>query len=103
MSPPSKAAVLNGAAPLRLLALLIAMTALGPLSLNILVPALPGLVKKLASDLGTVQLTVSLYLVGLACAQLLMGPLSDRFGRRPVALVGLSHTTLSSIVGIAAA
>ena len=103
MSPSSKAVELNGAAPWRLLALLIAMTALGPLSLNILVPALPGLVKTLATDLGTVQLTVSLYLVGLACSQLLMGPLSDRFGRRPVALVGLCLTALSSIVGIAAA
>jgi DHA1 family bicyclomycin/chloramphenicol resistance-like MFS transporter len=103
VSTSSKAFARNGAAPLRLLALLIAMTALGPLSLNILVPALPGLVKTLATDLGTVQLTVSLYLVGLACSQLLMGPLSDRFGRRPVALVGLCLTALSSIAGIAAA
>jgi MFS transporter, DHA1 family, multidrug resistance protein len=91
------------AAPYRLLALLIAMTALGPLSLNILIPALPGLVKRLATDLGTVQLTVSLYLVGLASAQLVLGPLSDRFGRRPVVLAGLTLTALSSVVGIAAA
>ncbi len=91
------------AAPLRLLALLIAMTALGPLSLNILIPALPGLVKRLTTDLGTVQLTVSLYLVGLATSQLALGPLSDRFGRRPVVLAGLALTALSSIVGIAAA
>ena len=91
------------AAPFWLLALLIAMTALGPLSLNILIPALPGLVTKLATDLGTVQLTVSLYLVGLAASQLVLGPLSDRFGRRPVVLAGLTLTALSSIVGIAAA
>jgi DHA1 family bicyclomycin/chloramphenicol resistance-like MFS transporter len=91
------------AAPVPLLVLLMAMTAIGPLSLNILIPALPGLVVTLGTDLGTVQLTVSLYLVGLAASQLVLGPLSDRFGRRPVVLAGLSLTALSSIVGIAAA
>ena len=104
MSPKDSAEIKSArAAPFRLLALLIAMTALGPLSLNILIPALPGLVTRLATDLGTVQLTVSLYLVGLASAQLVLGPLSDRFGRRPVVLAGLTLTALSSIVGIAAA
>ena len=49
--------------PWRLLALLMAMTAIGPATLNILVPALPGLVTRLASDTGTVQLTLSLYLL----------------------------------------
>ena len=47
-------------------------------------PAIPGLVAKFATDPATVQLTVSLYLLGLAVAQLVFGPLSDRFGRRPV-------------------
>ena len=51
------------ATPWRLLALLMAMTAIGPATLNILVPALPGLVTRLASDTGTVQLTLSLYLL----------------------------------------
>ena len=52
--------------PRRLLPLLMAMTAIGPATLNILVPALPGLVTRLASDAGTVQLTLSLYLLSLA-------------------------------------
>ncbi|MGC2827465.1 MAG: hypothetical protein WA322_25095 [Pseudolabrys sp.] len=73
------------ATPWRLLALPMAMTAIGPATLNILVPALPGLVGLLPSDAGTVQLTLSLNLL-MATAQLLLGPLSDRFGRRPVVM-----------------
>jgi DHA1 family bicyclomycin/chloramphenicol resistance-like MFS transporter len=88
--------------PWALLSLLMAMTAIGPMALNILVPALPRLVERLATDTGTVQLTVSLYLVSLASAQLVLGPLSDRFGRRPVVLAGLALTVLASAASIAA-
>lgn len=89
-------------APLRLLALLIAMTSIGPLSLTILVPALPGLAARTGADPEFAQLAVSLYLLGLAASQLVMGPLSDRFGRRPVVLAGLCLTVVSTIAGIAA-
>jgi MFS transporter, DHA1 family, multidrug resistance protein len=81
----------------RLIPLLIAMSAVGPLSLNILVPALPTLVAVFATDPGPIQLTISLYLVGLAVSQLALGPLSDRFGRRPVVLAGLALTAVASI------
>jgi len=90
------------ATPWRLLALLMAMTAIGPATLNIVVPALPGLVTRLASDTGTVQLMLSLYLLSLATAQLLLGPLSDRFGRRPVVLAGLALSVAASLAAIAA-
>ena len=89
--------------PWRLLALLIAMTGVGSLSLNILVPAIPSLVTKFAADPASVQLTVSLYLLGLAVAQLVFGPLSDRFGRRPVVLAGLALATIASTAAIFAA
>ena len=88
--------------PYRLLALLIAMTAIAPLSLNILAPALPGLIVSLGADAGTVQLTLSLYLLGMAVSQLVLGPLSDRFGRRPVMLVGLVLTVVASFAALAA-
>jgi DHA1 family bicyclomycin/chloramphenicol resistance-like MFS transporter len=89
--------------PLRLLALLIAMAGVSSLSLNILVPAIPGLAAKLAADPASVQLAVSLYLMGLAAAQLVFGPLADRFGRRPVVLAGLALATGASTAAIFAA
>jgi MFS transporter, DHA1 family, multidrug resistance protein len=79
------------------------MSGVGSLSLNLLVPALPGLVAKFAADPASVQLTVSLYILGLAVAQLLFGPLSDRFGRRPVVITGLAIATIASTAAVFAA
>lgn len=90
------------ATPWGLLTLLMAMTAIGPTALNIIVPALPKLTDIFAADAHTIQLAVSLFLVGLAVAQLVIGPLTDRFGRRPVALAGLIVTTLASLAAIVA-
>jgi MFS transporter, DHA1 family, multidrug resistance protein len=86
--------------PWGLLTLLMATTAIGPTSLNILVPAVPELSHQFGAPPATMQLTVSLFLIGLAFAQLVMGPLSDRFGRRPVMLAGLSLNVLASIMAI---
>lgn len=86
--------------PWGLLLLLMATTAIGPTSLNILVPAVPELSHQFGTPATTMQLTVSLFLIGLAVAQLVMGPLSDRFGRRPVMLGGLSLTVLASLMAI---
>src|SRR6516164_9712400 len=79
------------------------MAGISSLSLNILVPAIPGLATKFAADPASVQLAVSLYLMGLATAQLVFGPLSDRFGRRPVVLAGLALATMASTAAIFAA
>jgi DHA1 family bicyclomycin/chloramphenicol resistance-like MFS transporter len=48
-------------------------------------------------DISIAQMTVSLYMVGLACSQIIMGPLSDRFGRRPVLLGGLGLMVAASL------
>lgn len=90
------------ASPWRVLVVLIAMTAIGPMALNILTPAIPGLVATFGTDASAVQLTLSLYLLGLAASQLVMGPLSDRFGRRPVVLGGLTLAMVSSLAALAA-
>jgi DHA1 family bicyclomycin/chloramphenicol resistance-like MFS transporter len=87
----------------RLLALLIAMSGVSSVSLNILVPAIPSMAAKFVTDSASVALTVSLYLLGLAAAQLLLGPLSDRLGRRPVVLAGLAIAAVASTVAIFAA
>ena len=84
-------------APLWLLAL---VTFSGTLAMHIFVPALPIAAKNLGAGMGAMQMTVSLYIFGLAVGQLLYGPLADRFGRRPVLLFGLG---LYSVAGLAAA
>jgi MFS transporter, DHA1 family, multidrug resistance protein len=78
--------------------LLVAMTACGTLGMHVIIPALPDTARALGMSIGTAQLTITLYLVGLAIGQLLYGPASDRFGRRPVLLVGLSLFTVASII-----
>src|SRR5512138_873395 len=72
-----------------MLLMLVTMTGVAPISLYMLVPALPVLAATFQSDIQVAQMTVSLYMVGIACSQLIMGPLSDKFGRRPVLLAGL--------------
>src|SRR5258706_2672506 len=73
-----------------MLLLLVAMTGVAPISLYMLVPALPVLATAFGRDISIAQMTVSLYMVGIACSQIIMGPLSDRFGRRPVLLARIA-------------
>lgn len=85
------------------LPLLIAMSGIGPMSMQAIMPTLPALAAYFRQDIAVAQLTISLYLVGLACSQLVVGPLSDKFGRRPVILAGLFLMVLSNLAGIFAA
>src|SRR5438309_2241311 len=80
-----------------MLLLLVAMTGVAPISLYLLVPALPVLATTFGRDISIAQMTVSLYMVGIACSQIIMGPLSDRFGRRPVLLAGLGLMIAASL------
>jgi len=72
------------------LALLAAITALAFCALHMVVPALPVLVQVFGDSPAHVQLVLSLYLGGIAAGQLIYGPVSDRFGRRPVLIAGLA-------------
>jgi MFS transporter, DHA1 family, multidrug resistance protein len=78
------------------LPVLIAMAAFGPAALNIFLPSMPGLQAAMGIDNATAQLTLTVYLAALAIGQLIVGPLSDRFGRRPVALAGIALFTIAS-------
>jgi DHA1 family bicyclomycin/chloramphenicol resistance-like MFS transporter len=80
-----------------LAALLTTLVALGPLSTDLYLPALPTLARVFASDAAGVQLTLSVFLAGFACGQIFYGPLSDRFGRRPLMLGGLALFCAGSI------
>lgn len=79
-------------------ALLTALVALGPISTDLYLPSLPGLLRHFDADIAEVQLTLSVFLVGLAVGQLVYGPLSDRFGRRPVLLGGLLLYVVASVI-----
>jgi DHA1 family bicyclomycin/chloramphenicol resistance-like MFS transporter len=77
--------------------LLGALTALTALSVDMSLPALPRLTAVFATTPDKAQLTLSVFLVGFAVGQLAYGPVSDRFGRRPVLLVGLVVYTIGGI------
>jgi DHA1 family bicyclomycin/chloramphenicol resistance-like MFS transporter len=69
---------------------LVLSSALGPFAMHLLVPAIPVLARDFAVPYGTAQLVVAVYLVGFSVAQLGYGPLSDRYGRRPLLLAGVA-------------
>ncbi len=83
--------------PLWLLALI---TLSGTLAMHMFVPALPRAARELGASAGAMQGTVSVYILGLAVGQLAYGPLSDRYGRRPLLVAGLA---LYTVAGLAAA
>jgi Bcr/CflA subfamily drug resistance transporter len=77
---------------------LVLLTALSVLSLNMFLPSLPNIASDLDADYALVSLSIAGYLAATAILQLVMGPLSDRFGRRPVLLAGLMIFILASLV-----
>lgn len=82
--------------------MLVAVAAVSPLGINVYLPSMPGMARSLGVDFSTIQLTLSLYLAAVAIGQLVIGPLSDRFGRRPVLLSGLALFVLGSLICLAA-
>ncbi|MEH1921141.1 multidrug effflux MFS transporter [Nostoc sp.] len=72
-----------------------ALSALPPLSIDMGLPAFPTISEALKASSGSVGLTLSLFMLGFALAQLVFGPLSDRFGRKPVLLFGCGLFTLA--------
>ncbi|WP_159710805.1 multidrug effflux MFS transporter [Geminicoccus flavidas] len=77
--------------------LLVLVTFSGTLAMHMFVPALPVAAADLHAGVGAMQMTISLYIVGLAVGQLIYGPLSDCFGRRPTLLAGLALYTAAGL------
>lgn len=85
-----------------LLLLLVALTAAAPVALQIFLPALPAIQAHFSVSIGVVQYTLTASILANAVATLVYGPLSDRFGRRPVLLCGLSIFVLGSLFALVA-
>lgn len=76
---------------------LIVLTGLGALSMNVFLPSLPQMTEHFATDYRVMQLTVALYLAVNAALQIVIGPISDRYGRRPVLLGGVGIFLLATL------
>ncbi|MEV5631055.1 multidrug effflux MFS transporter [Micromonospora tulbaghiae] len=85
-----------------LLVLLGTLTAIGPLSLDMYLPAFPAMTRDLGADQAGIQLSLTTCLIGLALGQLVTGPLSDRWGRRRPVLVGVVAYTVLALACAAA-
>lgn len=83
---------------LQLVLVLGALTALGPLAIDMYLPALPSLAADLHATESAAQLTITGMLVGLGVGQLLIGPVSDAIGRRRPLIVGVAVHVLSSLL-----
>ena len=81
----------------KLVWILATVVALGPLSTDMYLPTLPRLGEALNAPVEQVQTTLSVFFAGFAVAQLIYGPLADRFGRKPILLTGLALFTLATI------
>lgn len=78
------------------IALLVALGSFGPLTMSIYTPVMPSVGHDLGAPSDSVKLTLTTYMLGFAVGQLFYGPLSDRYGRRPVLLGGLLFFTLTT-------
>ncbi|WP_406872926.1 multidrug effflux MFS transporter [Aminobacter sp. P9b] len=78
------------------------MVAIGPISLALFTPAMPEIVQAFGTTEAAVKMTLSLYFGGFAFAQLVCGPLSDGFGRRPITLVFMAIYLAASVLALVA-
>lgn len=83
----------------RILVIMLGMlAATGPLSIDMYLPSLPSIQTDLGASAAETQLSLSAFLIGYALGQLLYGPVSDRFGRKPVLLTGIFMYALTSFL-----
>src|SRR6187549_1003525 len=90
IEPPAKT-------PWRLVMLLGALTAFGPMSIDMYLPALPALQTAIGATAGQAQASMGAFFAGMAIGQFVYGPASDRFGRRRPILIGAAVYVAASI------
>lgn len=81
-------------------ATLVLLAGLSTLAMNVFLPSLPGMARWFGVDYAVMQLSVSSYLAGSAALQIIVGPLSDRFGRRPVILFALAVFVIATLAAL---
>jgi DHA1 family bicyclomycin/chloramphenicol resistance-like MFS transporter len=89
----------SGMSPGLVVTLLSMLLGIQPVSTDLYLPALPGLAESFAAPMAQAQYTLSALLLAFGCSQLLWGPLSDRFGRRPILLIGLGAYVVATVGG----
>lgn len=83
---------------LRIILILGALSAFGPMAIDFYLPSFPALAQYFATDVEHIQLSLASYFAGVALGQLLYGPLADRYGRRVPLLIGVVLFALASLV-----
>jgi len=73
------------------------LVSFAPMTIDLYLPALPVMTADLMTNTESMQLTLSVYMVGFALAQTFFGPISDRFGRKPTILIGTSVYLIASV------
>ena len=98
VNPAPSPADRYGSRGTKLAALLIVLTTLPPISINTFLPSLPSIAEEFDTSKAVIQLGVTLFLFAFASAQLVLGPASDRFGRRPTLIAGMWVFVLGGLI-----
>lgn len=83
--------------PRSLIVLLSALVAFGPLSIDMYLPSLPAIATDLSTHVSAVQKTITIFLIGFSVGMLIYGPLSDRYGRKKLLVIGMCIYILSTL------
>ena len=81
----------------KFISLLASTVAVTPMAIDLYLPAIPVIAEQFSSSNARIAITVSLYMLGLVIGQLLAGPLSDKYGRKPIIMSGLCIFSIASI------
>ena len=80
------------------IALIAGISSLNPVAIDIFLPAMPAIARSMAVDPGTLGITLGIFTIGTAFGQITFGPISDKFGRKPVIIFGLSVYVIAAVL-----